>query len=134
MDQTLERPKMSPKDFFVYLGTAITLYASAGSLLALLFSIINTKLPDPVALSYYYGPGTGSLTFAISSLIVVFPLFLFLSYYIRKEIGHEPAKANLSIRKWFVWLTLFITGATIAGDVIALVNTYLDGEMTMRFV
>ena len=134
MDQTTERPKMSPKDFFVYLGTAITLYASAGSLLALLFSIINTKLPDPVAFSYYYDSGTGSLTFAIASLIVVFPLFLFLSYYIRKEIGREPAKANLSIRKWFVWLTLFVTGATIAGDVIALVNTYLGGEMTMRFV
>ncbi len=135
MDQTLERPKMSPKDFFVYLGTAVTLYASAGSLLALLFAIVNSKFPDPLAYGYgYYGETSSPITFAISTLLVVFPLFLTLSWYARKEIGRDPSKANLAIRKWFVWFTLFITGATIAGDVIALVHTYLGGEVTARFI
>lgn len=133
MDQSTDRPKMSPKDFFVYIGTALTLYASAGSLLGLLFAIINAKFPD--ALSYYsYTNAASTLQLTISTLLVVFPLFLVLSWFIRKDIAANPAKAGLSIRKWFVWLTLFIAGATIAGDVIALINIYLGGEVTVRFI
>lgn len=134
MDQSTDRPKMSPKDFFIYIGTALTLYASAGSLLALLFAVINAKFPDALNNYYSYAGTASTLQFTISTLVVVFPLYLVLSWFIRKEIAGNPAKASLSIRKWFIWFTLFIAGATVVGDVIALVNTYLGGEVTIRFV
>ena len=134
MEPTIDRPKMSPKDFFVYLGIAITLYTSAGSLLALLFAIINAKFVDVLSGYYSYTSSADTLQFTISSLIVVFPLYLTLSWFVRKDIARDPAKATLAIRKWFTWLTLFIAGATVIGDLIALLNIYLGGEITIRFI
>ncbi|MEK7606146.1 MAG: DUF5671 domain-containing protein [Patescibacteria group bacterium] len=135
MEPTIDRPKMSPKDFFVYVGIALSLYTSAGSLLAMLFAIINSKFPDALSNYYFsYSSTASTLQFTISTLLVVFPLFLVLSWWVRKDIAANSAKATLSIRKWFVWFTLFAAGAVVVGDVIALLNTYLGSEVTIRFV
>ncbi|HXK40058.1 MAG TPA: DUF5671 domain-containing protein [Candidatus Paceibacterota bacterium] len=135
MDESLARPKMTPKDFFLYLGIAGSLYVSAGSLLALLFAVVNLRFPDPLSYGYYYAPtALEALRFPLSALLVMFPLFLFLSWYVRKEVQREPKKLELWVRRWFVWLTLFVAGATLVGDVIALLNTFLGGEITVRFV
>lgn len=127
---------MTPKDFFLYLGIAASLYVSAGSLLALLFAVINLKFPDTALdYGYYYGPtALEALRFPLSALLVAFPVFLFLSWYVRKEIQRDLNKLQLWVRRWFVWFTLFVAGATLAGDVIALLNTFLGGELTTRFV
>jgi uncharacterized membrane protein len=131
-------PKTSPKDFFIYLATAISLYVSAGSLLSLLFSIINQRFVDALDGSYsYFGYGYYSgngATFAIASLIIVVPIYLFLSYYIRKDIVADNEKRSLSIRKWFVWFTLFAAGIAVAGDLVTLLYTFLQGEVTIRFI
>lgn len=135
MDQhTIDRPKMSPKDFFMYFGVAVTLYASAGSLLALLFAVINARFQDALDGYYAYGGAVSALQFSVSTLLVVFPVFLVLSWLIRKDIVAHAEKAQLAIRKWFVWLTLFLAGATIAGDLIALLRVYMGGEITTRFI
>lgn len=125
---------MTPKDFFMYLGTAVALYASAGALLAILFSIINALFPDALFPQYMSSWATSGMRFAMSTLLVAFPLYIVLSWLIRKDIAKDIQKYQLSIRKWFVYFTLFIAGATVAGDVIALVNTYLGGEISARFI
>lgn len=134
MDPQMDKPKMTPKDFFMYLGVAVTLYASAGSLLALLFAVINARFVDALDSYYAYESAVSALQFSVSMLIVVFPLFLVLSWLVRKDIVMNAAKAQLAIRRWFVWLTLFLAGGTIAGDLIALIRTYMGGEITTRFV
>lgn len=125
---------MTPKDFFLYLGVAVSLYISAGALLRLLFSIINTVLPDPLNPMYASTWTSDSMRIAISMLLVAFPIYLVISWLIRKDIAGNITKYQLSIRKWFIYFTLFIAGATIAGDLIALVNTYLNGEISARFI
>ncbi len=130
-----QKPRTTPKDFFIYLGTAISLYVSAGSLLALLFSIINARFSDALdnAYNYYVYGGEGAI-FAIAALIIVVPIFLFLSYYIRKDILQDSEKRSLGIRKWFVWFTLFAAGIAVAGDLVTLLYTFLQGEVTIRFI
>ncbi len=133
-----QKPHTTPKDFFIYLGTAISLYVSAGSLLSLLFSIINQRFADALDTSYgYYAYGTymgDGAMFAIAALIIVVPIYLFLSYHIRKGIVADSEKRSLNIRKWFVWLTIFAAGIAVAGDLVALLYTFLQGEVTVRFV
>jgi len=131
--ETSGKPKTGPKDFFLYLAQMVTLYVSAGSLLTLLFGIVNYTVVDPAAGSFYAGGYSGGMRFAIASLIIIFPLYLFLTYYSRKAIVAEPAKSGLWVRVWFIYITLFVTGATLVGDLVAVLNSFLGGELSMRF-
>src|SRR3989344_2220418 len=127
----MDKPKLTPKDFFLYVGALLTLYVSAGSLIGLLFSTIDRVFRDE--LQYYYDPYSGGIRFAIASLIVIFPLSLVLFSFIKKGIAREPAKLGLALRRWALGVTIFITGAMLAGDLIAVLSGFLGGELTVRF-
>ncbi len=127
----MDKPKLTPKDFFLYAGALVTLYWSAGALVALLFSIIDTAYRDE--LQYFVDPYSGGIRFAIASLIVVFPISLLLFTAIKRGIVAEPAKLGLALRKWLLALTIFAAGAALVGDLIALLNGFLGGELTARF-
>jgi hypothetical protein len=129
---TLHKTRTSPKDFFLYLGVIVTLYVSAISLLRLLFETINTIFPDP--LEFRGGFSSGSLRAAIAALIVVFPLYVFLSWYTEYDYKKHPEKREISIRKWLVYLTLFVAGITLVVDLIVLIDRFLEGDLTTRFV
>ncbi|MDP3661625.1 MAG: DUF5671 domain-containing protein [bacterium] len=128
----MDKPKLTPKDFFLYVGALLTLYVSAGSLLGLLFATIDRVFRDQ--LSYYYDPYSGGIRFALASLIVIFPISLILFSIVKKGIAREPIKLALPLRRWALWITIFITGAALAGDLIAVLSGFLGGELTMRFV
>lgn len=122
---------MSPKDFFLYVGAMITLYVSVFSLIALLFQYIDVLFPD--RLDYYYDPYSAAIRWQMASLIIIFPVFLFVTRLLNKDIQTEPAKKELGIRKWLIYITLFVAGAAVLIDLIALLNTFLGGELTTRF-
>jgi hypothetical protein len=61
------------------------------------------------------------------------PLFLLLMWVIRRDIARVPARADLWVRKWVLVFTIFIAGLTVAIDLITLINTFLGGEVTIRF-
>lgn len=124
--------KMSPKDFFLHLASIVSLYVSAISLLALIFNVVDIAFPDQ--LNYYYDPYSAGLRFAIASLIIVFPLYLFLTWLLNREYENIPEKRDFAIRKWLTTFTLFITGAAIIVDLVVLLNTFLGGEITTRFI
>ena len=50
------------------------------------------------------------------------------------DIRREPAKRASAIRRWLTYLTTFIASGCLIGDVIALVNNVLGGELTVRFL
>lgn len=135
--ETLPIPRMSPKEFFLYLGVLITLYISAGSLITLWFRIVDVLFQDTLYGGAYsqsfYMYSTG-MRFAIASLIVIFPIYLAFSWIVRKSIIADASKGELAVRKWFVYLTLFVAGATAVGDLITALNLFLGGEITTRFI
>lgn len=120
----------TPKDFFLHLGATIALYASAIALMNLAFETINRALPD--ALSNYFSPN--SIVWPISMLVVLVPILYVIEWLIGRDISRMIEKKDIWIRRWRIYLTLFLTGATIAGDFIILINTYLNGEISGRFV
>lgn len=130
--------KTTAKDFFVYLAGFAGLYVSAISLLSLLFAIINRVLPDILntysSYSYVDNFYSGPIRAAIASLIVIFPLYLFLAAYIDRYLHANPEKKELAVRKWLTYLTLFLTGVAVVIDLVVLVNTFLGGEITARFI
>lgn len=127
-----KKTKTTPKDFFLYFGSIIALYASAVSLLNLVFDVINVKFPDILDMSY--DPFSSSIRLAIATLIILFPAYLALVSIVRKDIHANPEKKNLGVRKWLTYLTLFVAGVVAVTDLIVLINTFLGGEITLRFI
>ncbi len=127
----MEPAKTTPKDFFLWLGALISLYVSITSLIGFLTDVIDYAFPDPLA--YWGDPYGGSVRFAMAILIVLVPTTILLFRLIRGSIEKDPSKANIWVRRWALMLTLFIAGAAILIDLVIVLNTFLSGEIGIRF-
>lgn len=122
---------LSARDTFFYLVMFAMLYLSAYNLGNLLFQFVNLAFPDPVFVEYQQYV-SASIRFATASLIVAFPLFLYMATLIGRRIRLEPAQRLSAIRKWLTYLTLALAACIIVGDLIFLLNSLLSGELTSR--
>lgn len=122
--------KSSPRDVFLYLLAIGTLYISVWRFIDLLFEYINHIFPD--ALDYSWGFNS-AIRWSISSLLIVFPVYLGITWYLRKDAIAHPEKRELRVRKWLLNFTLFLAAVTIISDLVVLVNRFLEGEITTRF-
>lgn len=124
--------KVTPKDFFLWVGAMAALYGSVVSFITLIFSYINYAFPDN--LDYYVEVFSSGMRFQMATLIVLVPVTLVLMRLIRKDITAHQEKGDLWIRRWALFLTVFLAGAAVVGDLITLINYFLGGELTTRFV
>ncbi len=123
--------KVTPKDFVLWLGAMAALYAGVVAFISLLFEYINTAFPNPVTDPYYYGGysyGSSSISYEIASLIVLTPVFLILMRLIRRDIASDPSRSEIWVRRWALFLILFIAAVTMVVDLIVLLYTFLQGE------
>jgi hypothetical protein len=125
--------KVTPKDFFLWAGAMVALYSSVFAFVALLFQYIEYAYPDPLV-SYYMDPFSSGIHIAMATLIVMVPVAVLVMRFIRRDIQEEPPKAELWIRRWILVLTIFLAGLAVVGDLIALINYFLRGDLTTRFV
>jgi hypothetical protein len=126
--------KTTPKDVFLHLGVIVALYVSAISFINLLFTVINVAFPEVGSLRGYYHYSS-SISWPVAALIVFFPLYIFLSWFLGKEYAREPERREVWIRRWFIYITLFIAGLTIAVDLVTVLYRFLDGqELTTAFL
>src|SRR4051812_1928398 len=128
----MDIPKITPKDFFLWAMAMIALYSSIFALITLLFSYIDYTFPD--TLNSYIDPYGGAMRIQIATLLVMFPLFLGLMRVIRKDMMRDATRKDLWIRRWALYLTVFFAGLSIVIDLIALINNFLGGEITLHFV
>ena len=128
------RPYLSPREAFLYLVLFVTLYLSAYHLGSLLFDLINRFLPDPADPAHAVRSLAHSMRWSVASLVIAFPVFLFVARYLGKELARSPVKRLSAVRRWLTYLTLFLAAAVLVGDLITLVYNLLGGELSLRFV
>ncbi len=128
---TTSKPSVA-KDVFVYLLVFVMLYIGVVHFIGLLWQIIEVQFPD--ATQTLWQSPYENMRVAIASLIVVWPVFLLTSRYIARDLSKHPEKVNLWVRKWLTYLTLFVASITIIVDLIVLINYFLGGELTTRFM
>lgn len=119
----------SAKEGFLYFLMFVTLYISAFHFGSLIFDFINRAFPDQ--LQRY--SDLASMRFSVASLIVAFPIFLWITISIRKSLARDPSKQASKVRKWLIYFTLLIAATTIICDLIALFVILLGGELSIRF-
>jgi hypothetical protein len=112
------------------------LYISTANFITLIFQYINILLPDKLSqIGYYYQSYSSDLIrFAISSIIIVFPVLILVSLILNKNYKKEPAVREIKSRKWLIYFTLFLAGLVIVGDLVSIIWNFLGGEITMRFI
>jgi hypothetical protein len=127
------RPQVSAREAFLYLVLFATLYLAAWHLGSLAFDLINHAFPDPSDDSPS-GLWVGDSTrWSIASIVVAFPVFLFVARHLGRELARNPVKRLSAVRRWLTYLTMFIAVTVLSSDVIMLVYKGLGGEFTIRF-
>jgi len=128
------RPKayLSAKEVFLYLVFFAALYASAVAVGNIGFRFVDLTFPDPVDFRGY--SFFSQIRWSLASLIVSFPLFLIAFRAIERQLPHNPQLRRSPPRRWLTYMTLFIAGLILSGDMITLIYNALGGELTIRFV
>lgn len=130
------RTKTSPRDFFMHLLSIVMLYASAIAFSTLIFQYINLLIPDVIQ-GNYYGVTDGIKSLArgaLATLIVVFPVYVWVSWFLNKDYAKNLEKLNLRIRKWLLYFTLFAAAIVMVVDLVTLVRNFLEGGLTASFL
>mgnify|MGYP001563284845 CR=1 FL=1 len=133
MEPNQMKPKASAKDFFLNFGAFVALYVLVGNLLGLLFTVINTAYPKITNGYNYYG--SSSISWPVATLVVLLPIFILLMYFLEREYRLEPDMQNTLVHRGLTYVTLFVSGCIIAGDLITVVYYFIDGqELTAGFL
>ena len=125
--------KSKALDLFLYLGIAISLIVSVTNLLQIIFAAINLKFPDPLAYTGYIDGTQSDVRLAIATLVVMYPVYVLLSWYVANDIKKFLFKQDISVRKIMIYCTLFATVLTLIGTLVSVIYTYLGGEISVRF-
>ncbi len=133
--QVQVEPKSSAKEFFLNLGAMVAMFTVAGTLINLLFTVINEAFPQITSGYNYYYNFSSSISFPVATLIIFFPIYILLMWLLEKGYASEPEKRHVGIRKWLTLITLFIAGSAIAGDLVTVLYYFIDGqELTVGFL
>lgn len=131
------QPHISARESFLYLVLFMTLAISATSLGTIIFQLINRWLPDSLSgydTMYYLQSVNSTLRTASASLIVAFPIFLYVSRLTLDAIKKNPDLRLSRPRTAITYLALFFASAIIIGTLITLLTSVLGGELTARFI
>jgi len=128
--------KVSPKHVFLHLFSISMLYLATINVLTLIFQFINQTIKDKLIAGNEFAVYNSHnlVRFALASIIIVFPLFIWGSWYLNRLYLKIPQVRQMKIRKWLIYLTLFIVALVIVGDFIRIVWGFLGGEITLRFI
>jgi len=120
-----------PKDVFLELWIVGTLYLSASFIVTLLFQYINYFFVD-AANPYSFSQST--VRWLVATLVAILPTHIFVLRLREKDYLQAPAKREGRLRKWLLYLTLFVTAITCVVDFATLIFFFLNGEISIRFV
>jgi len=128
---------LTPKFFFLSLGVLVTMITSVVSFLNLIFETLNKQFPDALNAVYQYGYVSwdyDSIRASLATLIIVFPVFFVLAYFWKKESHKNLGSMDTIIKKWLIYIVLFLTAIVIIVDLVTLVRYFVAGEISTRFI
>ena len=124
----------SAKDAFLYLlsfSTLATWTIGAGSVM---FTLIDRWIKDPLSPLNYYASSYYQMANSLACVIVAFPVYVFVTRYIVRELEAHSEKLESPVRKWLTYIALLIAACVVVGDLITFLTYFLRGELTTRFV
>lgn len=117
---------------FYYLLSLAALFFMSLSVGMIVFSVIDKSIAD--VLVNYSENVNGPLKFGISALLIAAPIFYLLSKLINSGLKKGDLDKESGIRRWLTYFILLISALILLGVFIGVINNFLSGELTSRFV
>ena len=124
------RAYVSAREGLVYGLLFLLLIFICWHLTMLGFQVIDSILPG---LEDRYPPPPSALRWSMAALIPSVPLFLWLNRRVAATMG-DPGRRRSLVRKWFAAVTLLLASLALLGDLVAVIYSALNGELTARFL
>ena len=118
---------------FFYMLSLVALIITAIASGTIIFQVINKNITD--ALNQFRGSfSPDALKFAISALIIAAPIFFMTMRQIQKSLFSGALPKDSGVRKWLTYFIIFVSSVVMLGWLIATINNFLDGELTLKFI
>lgn len=133
----MEQQKLRPYFFFITLGVLIALITSVSAFLNLVFATLNHVFPDVLTDSYrsgYYSYAFDGIRNALAIVIIFFPIYLILENRWYKAAKQVLSHADEVLQRWALYVILFLASLTVLIDLVVLVQYFVSGEITARFI
>lgn len=121
------------KSFVLQLASLATLFVSLPAFITLLFSIINLQFPDAADSYWQVSSAESAIRYSIAVLVIFFPAYLALTRLVNRS-RRDEGELYHTLTKWLIYLALLVAGMTMLGDLAVVVYTFLNGEITTRFI
>ncbi len=127
--------RSSAADIVVNFFSFILLGIVATALGTLYFQVINKAFPDPLDAMNWYGEAasTSAIHYAIAALLIGYPLYYIAMRIWFRTFREDEGRIESKLSRWLTYLVLLIASVTVVGDLITVVFTFLQGEISARF-
>lgn len=114
---------------FFYMLSLVGLVFMAIASGSIIFDIINKTIAD---VNGYFGDS--GLKFGISALIIATPIYYILMWQINKQLRSGQLPKDSGVRRWLTYFILFVTSVVVIGWLIGIINSFLNGDLTTKFI
>ncbi len=127
------KEKGSTKSKLLHIGVVVSLYIVIWNVIAILFAVID-KVFREVGAGYYSYGYTSSISWPVSMIIVLFPVFVLLSWLAQKMYATDTEGKYAKGKRDVIYFNLAIAGAVIIGCLITVIYYFIDGrDITTAF-
>lgn len=127
--------KMNTVEIVLNVFSYILLGVIATALGGLYFGVINHFFPDKAVLyGSYYQSSNESIHYQIAALLIGSPIYYLVMRYWFRRFREQEKKIESKLTRVITYLVLLVASVTIVGDLIVIVFTFLQGEMSARFI
>ena len=123
----------SAREAFLYIVYFALLGVVAGYVGVLSFALIEVLFADELSRRAAQSD-ISNLRRAIASLIVGYPIFIYLGARLAVKQRRDPKRRESRVRIWLTYITLMFASLVLIGDLIAVVYQFLSGELGVRFL
>jgi hypothetical protein len=121
-------------DGFLYLLAFISLAFWATGAGHLLYVLIDGWFPNTLDQPYVTATLRDRVSLELATIIVAYPIFITVSRVINRQLADRPESADSGVRKWLTDIALVIAATVLLGDAIFFLQSFLHGDLSMRFV
>lgn len=121
------------KSFVLQLASLVTLFVSLPAFITLLFGIINLQFPDAADQYWQVSGNEDAIRYSIAVLVIFFPAYLWITRLVNKARRSEGELYH-TLTRWLIYLALLVGGVVMLTDLAVVVFTFLNGEITVRFL